>query len=66
MSLQFEGKVDCLLVLYPEFEFIFLFDHSQGHARKRKQALNALHMSKHFGGSQPMMRKTTILSDIPW
>jgi hypothetical protein len=63
MSLQFEDVVDCLLVLYPEFEFVFLFDHSQGHARKRNGALNALHMSKNFGGSQPLMRDTTILSD---
>jgi hypothetical protein len=31
-SLQFEDIVDCLLVLYPEFKFKFLFDHSQGHA----------------------------------
>lgn len=46
MSLQFEDVVDCLLVLYPEFEFIFLFDHSQRHARKRNGALNAFHMSK--------------------
>ncbi|KAI2493984.1 hypothetical protein MHU86_20558 [Fragilaria crotonensis] len=34
MSLQFEDVVDCLQVLYPEFDFVFLFDHSQGHARK--------------------------------
>ena len=63
MSLQFEDVVDCLLVLYPEFEFVFLFNHSQGHAQKRNVALNALHMSKNFGGSQPLMRDTTILSD---
>ena len=63
MSLQFKDVVDCLLVLYPEFKFVFLFDHSQGHARKRNGALNALHMSKNFGGSQPLMRDTTILSD---
>ena len=30
MSLQFEDVVDCLLVLYPEDELIYLFDHSQG------------------------------------
>jgi hypothetical protein len=29
MSLQFEDIIDCLLVLYTEFKFIFLFDHSQ-------------------------------------
>ncbi|KAI2503961.1 hypothetical protein MHU86_10527 [Fragilaria crotonensis] len=32
MSLQFEDGVDCLQVLYPEYDFVFLFDHSQGHA----------------------------------
>ena len=63
MSLQFEDVVDCLLVLYPEFEFIFLFDHSQGHAWKPNETLNALHMSKNFGGAQPLMQDTTILSE---
>jgi hypothetical protein len=63
MSLQFEDVVDCLLVLYPEFEFVFLFNHSQGHARERNGTLNALHMSKQFGGLQLLMRDTTILSD---
>jgi hypothetical protein len=63
MSLQFEDVVDCLLVLYPEFEFTFLFDHSQGHAWKRNAAFNALHMSKNFGGAQPLMQDSTILSE---
>jgi hypothetical protein len=38
--------------LYPEFEFVFHFDHSQGHARKKIGALNALHMSNNYGGAQ--------------
>ncbi|KAI2502373.1 hypothetical protein MHU86_12105 [Fragilaria crotonensis] len=29
MSLQLEDVVDCLQVLYPEYELVFLFDHSQ-------------------------------------
>ena len=49
-------------VLYPEFEFVFLFDHSQGHARKRNGALDAKQTSKKFGGAQPPMRETTIVS----
>jgi hypothetical protein len=53
MSLQFKDVVDCLQVLYPEDNFIFLFDHSQGHARKQSGALSAFHMS-------PMMRDTLI------
>jgi hypothetical protein len=64
MLLQFEDVFDCLLAQYPEFEFVFLFDHSQeGHARKQNGGLNALHMSKNDGGAQPVMRDTTILSD---
>jgi hypothetical protein len=38
MSLQFEDVVDCLHVLYPEFNFVFMFDHSQGHARTSTRA----------------------------
>ena len=33
--------VDCLNVLRSEFDYLFLFDHSQGHARKRDGALDA-------------------------
>jgi hypothetical protein len=64
MSLQFEDVVDCLRVLYPNFDFVFMFDHSQGHARKREQALSAQQMSKSYhGGAQPRMRDTTILAE---
>ena len=61
MSLQLEDVVDCIQVLYPNFDVVFLFDHSQGHARKRNGALNSLHMSKRFGGAQAIIRDTTIL-----
>ena len=63
MSVQFEDVVDCLQVLYPEFEFVFLFDHSQGHARKRNGALTALNMSRGYGGAQAKMRDTVILQE---
>ncbi|KAI2509731.1 hypothetical protein MHU86_4713 [Fragilaria crotonensis] len=63
LSLQLEDVVDCLQVLYPEFDLVFLFDHSQGHARKRDQALSAQHMSKSYGGAQPLMRDTTIMAE---
>jgi hypothetical protein len=52
MSLQFEDVVDCLQVLYPEFDVMILFDHGQGHARKQPGALNAFQMSKTYGGAQ--------------
>ena len=65
MSLPFEDVVDCLRILYPDFDFVFLFDHSQGHGRKHDGGLNhaSMFMSRAFGGAQPMMRGTTILSD---
>ena len=63
MSIQFEDVVDCLMVLYPTFDFVFLFDHSQGHARKRDHALSAQQMSKSYGGAQPKMRDTVIMGD---
>ncbi len=34
MSIQFEGCVDCIKVIYSHFDFVFLFNHSQGHAKK--------------------------------
>ncbi len=61
MSVQFEDVVDCLQILYPEFEFVFFFDHSQGHARKRNGALSALNMSNGYGGAQAKMRETMIV-----
>jgi hypothetical protein len=63
MSLQFEDIVDCLKVLYSTLEFVFMFDHSQGHARKREHALSAQQMSKSYEGAQPRMRDTTILAE---
>jgi hypothetical protein len=59
MSLQLKDVVDCLQVLYPEYNF-FLFHHSQGHVRKRSGALSAFHMLRTYGGAQPMMRDTLI------
>jgi hypothetical protein len=59
MSLQFEDVViDCVQILYPKYGFIFLFDHSQGHAPKQSGALSAAHMSQTYGGAQLVIRNT--------
>ena len=34
MVLQLEDCVDCLKVLFPQFQYLFLFDHSCGHDRR--------------------------------
>ena len=53
MAIQLEDVVDCLRILRPGYDFVFLFDHSQGHARKKDGALDASSMSRSFGGAQP-------------
>ncbi|KAG7339773.1 hypothetical protein IV203_025453 [Nitzschia inconspicua] len=60
MAVKFEDVVDCLKVLYPIHEFVFLFDHSQGHNRKRKGALDVNNMNVSFGGKQERLRDTII------
>ena len=48
MVLQLEDCVDCLMTLFPHFDFIFTFDHISGHAKKRVGGLDAPSMNKSF------------------
>ena len=60
MVLQVEDCVDCLTVLYPEHDFLFMLDHSCGHDRQREDGLNAENMNKSYGGNKPKLRDTLI------
>ena len=60
MVLQFEDCVDVVKTLWPEYDYVFLFDHSCGHDRKRPDGLTTKGLNKGFGGSQPTMRPTII------
>jgi hypothetical protein len=60
MSIQFKDCVDCLRVIYPHFDFTFLFDHSQGHSKKLANGLETYSMNKGYGGAQPRMRESII------
>ena len=60
MVLQMEDCSDVLNTLHPEFDFIFLFDHSCGHDRKRPDGLCCNSVRKEWGGKQPKMRETKI------
>jgi hypothetical protein len=62
MMLQTEDCIDVLQALYPQYDYIFMFDHSNGHDRKRENGLSANSMNKSFGGAQPKMRETMIES----
>ena len=58
MVLQLEDCVDCLKVLYPEIDFLFMLDHSCGHDRQREDGLNVENMNKSYGGNKPKLRDT--------
>jgi len=53
MVLQLDDCVmDHLKCLYPEFNYLFLFDHSCGYDRQREDGLNVENMPKVFSGKQ--------------
>ncbi len=61
MVLQFEDAVDVLKVMHPSYDFVFLFDHSAGHAEQQPDGLNQHRMNRAFGGKTvPMMSDTII------
>jgi hypothetical protein len=60
MVLQFEDVVDVLRVMHPLYDFVFLFDHSAGHAKQRPDGLNQHRMNRSFGGKTAPMRTTII------
>jgi len=60
MVIQLEDCIDCLKVLYLQYDFVFLLDHSCGHDQQREDGLNAGKMSKTFGGRQKILRDMAI------
>jgi hypothetical protein len=59
MVLQFE---DCVNILYGNYGYLFLFDHSCGNDRKRPDDLCVNSIREGFGGKQAEMRATKIVS----
>ena len=62
--LQLEDCTDYTSALYPNFDFIFLFDHSCGDDKQREDGLNAENMEKGYGGKQSKLRDTKILTKV--
>ena len=60
MEIQLEDCMDCLIALYPEFDYLFLFDHSCGHDKQREDGLNVERMLKGYGGKQAVLHDTII------
>jgi hypothetical protein len=61
MAIQLEDVVDCFRILRPGYDFVFLFNHSQGHARKKDGAHEASSMSRSLGGAQPKIQSFWII-----
>jgi len=60
MVLQLEYCIDVLKVIYPQFDFLFLFNNFCGHNRQQGDGLNAENMSKYYGGKQAYLRDSKI------
>jgi len=37
MAVQLEDCIDCLKICFPLHDFVFLFDHSQGHSKNAQE-----------------------------
>ena len=61
MIMQVEDCIDCLKVVNEDkFQYMFLFDHLNGHDRSAPDALKADSIRKYYGGKQPSMRNSVI------
>jgi hypothetical protein len=63
MALQFEDCVDCIQALFPQFNSVWLFDHSWGYNRGMEDGLNVSNMSVNWGGKQHKIRSTKIIQE---
>ena len=60
MVVQMEDCIDVMTVLFPSYDYLFLFDHSCGHEKQREDGLNMENMSKTYGGKQRLIQPTLI------
>ena len=61
LVLQLKDCVDCLKVLYPVFEFGFLFDHSRGYDCSKEDGLKRKKMNTGWEGKQAKINEFKIL-----
>ena len=47
-------------MIFPSFEFVFLFDQSSGHTKKRNDGLVASRLNVSYGGGSPTMHDTVV------
>ena len=59
-KLQLEDCVDCLTILFPEYDFLFLYDQSSGHTKMRDDGLLVNNMNISYGGVVNTMHDSVI------
>lgn len=62
MAIQLEDVVDCLKVFRPQFDFVCMFDHSQGHLEKKWGSRCTHKNVAEFGGKQPKMHSWSVIT----
>ena len=50
--------------MFPQFKFIFLFSHSNGHDRMQPNGLSLTKIKMRHGGKQPFMHSSLITPDL--
>ena len=63
MVLQLEDCVDILKVTHPDFDVLFLFDHSNGHDKLQPNGLSLSKINIGHGGKQPSMRSSLLSNE---
>ena len=62
MKLQLEDVFDALAVVYPQFNFVFLFFQLSGHTKKKVDRLSISRMEVGWGGKAPYIHATRVPS----
>ena len=67
MNLQMKDCIGCLkAIMSKHYDFVFLFDYSSGHTKKRAGGLDVKSMNKGVGGELSRNSKNEEQEDLPW
>ena len=66
MKVQLEDCVDILAYLFPQFDFVFLFNQSSGHTKLRSDGLHIGSMNVSYDGATTLMYDTIVKELRPY
>ena len=59
-KLQIEDVLDIITLIFPQFDFMFLFDQSSGHMKCREDGLIVNKMNSSYGGAATKIHDTVV------